>query len=60
MTAFWLILAILSLLVAVYMISVSGWMEGSVYLIFPLLAGMMYGVRKFMLSRMDKNNRNNS
>jgi hypothetical protein len=59
MTAFWLILAILSLLVALYMIATSGWEVGSVYLIFPVLAGMMYGFRKFMLGRMDKHNQQN-
>lgn len=54
MTAFWLILAILSSIVALYMIATAGWAEGSMFLIFPLLAGMMYGFRKFMAGRMEK------
>ncbi len=58
MTTFWLILAILSLFVALYMIATAGWAEGAMYLVFPLLAGMMYGFRKFMLKRMDRLNNN--
>lgn len=58
MTAFWLLLAVLGLLVAMYFMWKDGWRQGSVYLIFPLLAGMMYGFRKFMLRRMDQQNRN--
>lgn len=58
MTAFWLVLAILGLIVAGYFILKDGWRAGSVYLIFPLLAGMMYGFRKFMLARMNRHNQN--
>lgn len=58
MTTFWLVLAVLSLLVALYFMVKDGWRQGSVYLIFPMLAGMMYGFRKFMLKRMDRQNRN--
>lgn len=58
MTTFWLILAILGLLVAIYFMVKDGIERGSVYLVFPLLAGMMYGFRKFMLARMDRHNRN--
>lgn len=57
MTNFWLALAVGSLLVAIYVVVRDGWNEGSMYFIFPALSGMMYGVRKFMLSRLDRHNR---
>lgn len=57
MTNFWLAMAVGSLLIAIYVIFQNGWQEGSMYLIFPVLAGMMYGIRKFMLKRLDRHNR---
>lgn len=57
MTNFWLVLALVSLVLAIYVVVRDGWHGGSMYFVFPLLAGMMYGVRKFMLSRMDRHNR---
>ena len=56
MTTVWLVIAVMGLLIAGYFMVKDGWREGSVYLIFPLLAGMMYGLRKFMMGRMERHN----
>jgi len=58
MTTLWLVIAVIGLLIAGYFMMKDDWREGSVYLIFPLLAGMMYGLRKFMLGRMERHNGN--
>lgn len=46
MEVFWLSIAIVALIMALYMIARSGWEEGGYYLIFPLLAGGMFVLRR--------------
>ncbi len=49
MEKFWLVLAILSLFVVCYIYITEGLSKTNVqYLVFPLLAGVMYGARTFM------------
>lgn len=48
MELFWLVVAIIALLMSLYMIRVKGWEAGWHYLIFPLLAGAMYGLRRVL------------
>ncbi|HKL03513.1 MAG TPA: hypothetical protein VJ911_07545 [Cryomorphaceae bacterium] len=56
MEKFWLALAIISLLVVIYIFIVDGLNRNNVqYLIFPVLAGAMYGFRSFFRKRMEKN-----
>lgn len=57
MEKFWLALAIISLVVVIYIfISDKGLNRENVqYLVFPLLAGLMYGFRTFFRKRMEKN-----
>jgi hypothetical protein len=58
MTAFWLVATIAGLVIAIYFMSAEGLKQGSMYLIFPLISGMMYGFRKFMTTRMEKQESN--
>jgi uncharacterized membrane protein len=46
MELFWLSIAIVALVMALYMISSRGWANAWTYLLFPLLAGAMYGLRR--------------
>jgi uncharacterized membrane protein len=46
MELFWLALAIIAFIMAIYMIRVRGWEAAWHYLVFPLLAGAMYGLRR--------------
>lgn len=57
MEKFWLALAIASFVVVVYIfISDGGFTrENAQYLVFPLLAGLMYGFRTYVRKRMEKN-----
>ena len=48
MEVFWLSIAIIALIMALYMIARRGWGDAWSYLLFPLLAGAMYGLRKKM------------
>ncbi|MFB6257084.1 MAG: hypothetical protein ABEH38_00190 [Flavobacteriales bacterium] len=48
MEIFWLSLGIVALLMAFYMIATKGWGNAFHFLIFPLLAGAMYGLRRRM------------
>jgi hypothetical protein len=59
MTAFWLIATIAGLIIAIYYMAVEGIKQGSMYLVFPLISGMMYGFRTFMTRRMQKEENNN-
>lgn len=56
MEKFWLALAIVSLIVVIYIFITSNGInrENIQYLVFPLLAGVMYGFRKFFRKRMEK------
>lgn len=56
MEKFWLALAIISLIVVIYIFITSKGItrENLSYLVFPLLAAMMYGFRKFFRKRMEK------
>ncbi len=54
MEKFWLVLAILSLLAVIYIFIVDGMSRNNIqYLIFPVLAGAMYGFRSFFRKRME-------
>lgn len=53
MTGFWLAATVISAIVAMWMIAAEGWQQGSMYLIFPVLAGMAYGARKFVVKRVE-------
>ena len=57
MEKFWLALAIASLVVVIYIfVNDKGiTRENAQYLVFPLLAGLMYGFRSFFRKRMEKN-----
>lgn len=46
MELFWLAMTGVALVMALYMIGERGWASGSIFLIFPLLAGAMYGLRR--------------
>lgn len=59
MTAFWLIATIAGLVIAIYFMAVEGIKQGSMYLVFPLISGMMYGFRTFMIRRLPKQEDNN-
>ena len=54
MEFFWLAVAVLSLVGAIYYILELGWEEGWVYLLFPLTAGMMFAYRRMMRSRVER------
>jgi len=54
MEFFWLGLAILSTLGAIYYVNILGWDEGWYYLLFPAVALMMFLYRRGMRSRLDK------
>ncbi len=56
MEKFWLALAVVSLIVVIYIFITSRGItrENVQYLVFPLLAGVMYGFRKFFRKRMEK------
>jgi hypothetical protein len=47
-------LTIAGLIVAIYFMSAEGFKQGSMYLVFPVISGMMYGFRKFMTNKMEK------
>ena len=57
MEKFWLALAIASLVVVVYIFMSDGGFtrQNAQYLVFPLLAGLMYGFRTYVRKRMEKN-----
>jgi uncharacterized membrane protein len=46
MELFWLALTIIAFIMAIYMVRVRGWESAWHYLVFPLLAGAMYGLRR--------------
>lgn len=56
MEKFWLVIALVSLGVVIYIFFKDGGInrENVQYLIFPLLAGSMYGFRTFFRKRMEK------
>ncbi len=51
MELFWLAMTLVALAMALYMLAASGWAKGIIYMIFPLLAGAMYGLRRMVRSR---------
>jgi len=56
MEKFWLALAIISFLIVIYMFIAQGISRETIqYLVFPFLAGLMYGFRIFFRKRMEKN-----
>ncbi len=62
MEKFWLATAIVSLLFVLYVFYESGGINGEnvQYLVFPLLAGVMYAFRKSFRTRMEKNQESDS
>lgn len=56
MEKFWLALAIVSLVIVIYIFMTSGGIntDNAQYLVFPALAGLMYGFRKFFRKRLEK------
>lgn len=59
MEKFWLALAIISFLVVAYIYIAEGEVtrQTAQYLVFPFLAGLMYGFRTIFRRRMEKNER---
>ncbi len=57
MEKFWLALAVISLIVVIYIFVTDKGInrQNAQYLVFPLLAGLMYGFRTFFRKRMEKN-----
>lgn len=51
MEFFWLALAILTALGAVYILATQGWAEGSTWLLFPAVCLAMWGYRRFLRKR---------
>ncbi len=54
METFWLLVALVTLGLAAYMIHHDGWDNAYLYLLFPLIAGAMFGLRRTMRKRMEK------
>ncbi|HMN04781.1 MAG TPA: hypothetical protein PKD45_03565 [Flavobacteriales bacterium] len=52
MEIFWLVLAVISGVWAIYVLAVHGWDKGRVWLLFPAVATAMWGYRRFMRGRM--------
>ena len=52
MELFWLTLAGITAVWAVYVLYVHGWQAGKVWLLFPAVCGAMFGYRRFMRGRM--------
>ncbi len=57
MSAFWLSVTIIGLLVSAWFIYQVGWDAGAVYLVFPFMSGVMFVMRKFMQKRINRNNK---
>lgn len=57
MEKFWLVLAIASFVVVMYIFINDGGLnrQNAQYLVFPLLAGLMYGFRTYVRKRLEKN-----
>lgn len=57
MEKLWLIIAIVSFIVVIYMIITQGGFtrRNVQYLVFPFLAGLMYGFRTIFRKRMERN-----
>lgn len=54
MELFWLSISLIALIMALYMIGVKGIRQGYLYLVFPLLAGAMYSLRRWVRKRVEK------
>lgn len=54
MELFWLIVCLLATIMALYMLVRTGFREGGIYLLFPFLAGAMYGVRRWVRKKVEK------
>ncbi len=54
MQVFWLSIAIVALIMAFYMIFRKGWGNAWSYLLFPVLAGSMFGLRRMAGKRKGK------
>ena len=52
MELFWLVLAVLTAIWALYILAVQGWAAGKVWLLFPAVCTAMWGYRRFMRGRM--------
>ncbi len=52
MELFWLVLAVLTAIWALYILTVQGWAAGKVWLLFPAVCTAMWGYRRFMCGRM--------
>ncbi|MCB0774109.1 MAG: hypothetical protein KJZ58_00750 [Flavobacteriales bacterium] len=52
MELFWLVLAVLTAIWALYILTVQGWAAGKVWLLFPAVCTAMWGYRRFMRGRM--------
>lgn len=57
MEGFWLLVALVTLVMAVRSILIDGFGEGGIYLIFPGLAGAAYALRYGMRKRMEKDDK---
>ena len=54
MERFWMLMAVVSFIYAVYMIGAKGIIEAGIYLIFPFVAGMLSYMRYFTRKRIEK------
>lgn len=54
MEVFWLALTAIAFLMALYMLALHGLEKGAIYLVFPLLTAAMYGFRRFLRKRIEK------
>ena len=54
MEVFWLVTAILTSVIAAYVIGKKGLADNYHFLFFPLIAGFLFGMRRFMRMRMEK------
>ena len=55
METFWLLLSVASALVVVYIMATKGFAQNIQLLIFPALAGLMFGFRRIFRKRMEAN-----
>lgn len=51
MEVFWLVLAVLGAIWALYAIGANGWQQGRIWILFPVICTGMWGWRRFMRGR---------
>ncbi len=54
MEVFWLLIAVVSTVYAAYMAGKSSFEESFIYFLFPVVAGILFGLRYFMRKRFEK------